>query len=61
MSFGLYMLGFIILIGGLAWGAIVAGAPQIYVIIGAVILLGIGILSAVKRTRAKDPAAPPSH
>jgi hypothetical protein len=37
----------------------VAGAPPIYVIIGAVILLGIGIISGVKKTRAKDPAPPP--
>jgi hypothetical protein len=59
MSFGLYMLGFVILIGGVAWGAIVAGAPQLYVIIGAVILLGIGIISAVKRTRPRDPPPPP--
>ncbi len=54
MSFGLYMLGFVILIGGLAWAAVLAGAPQIYVIVGAVVLLGIGIISAVKRTRLKD-------
>ena len=25
MSFGLYLLGFVILIGGVAWGLIVAG------------------------------------
>ncbi|HVE53104.1 MAG TPA: hypothetical protein VNB23_06935 [Ramlibacter sp.] len=62
MSFALYMLGFIIVIGGLAWGAMVAGVPQVYILIGAVILFGIGILSAVKRTRPKDPpSAPPSH
>ena len=63
MSFALYMLGFIIVIVGLAWGAMVAGVPQIYIIIGAVVLFGIGILSAVKRTRPKDPPSspPPSH
>jgi hypothetical protein len=55
MSFGLYMLGFVILIGGLAWAAVLAGAPPVYVIIGAVVLLGIGIISAVKKTRLKDP------
>ena len=58
MSFALYMLGFLIVIVGLAWGAMVAGVPQIYIMIGAVILLGIGIVSAVKRTRPKDPPAP---
>lgn len=61
MSFALYMLGFIIVIVGLAWGAMVAGVPQTYIIIGAVVLFGIGIISAVKRTRPKDPPSPPSQ
>jgi hypothetical protein len=62
MSFALYLFGFIIVIAGLAWGAVVAGVPQTYILIGVVILLGIGILSAVKRTRPKDPPSPPpSH
>jgi hypothetical protein len=55
MSFALYLIGFIIVIAGLAWGAIVAGVPQTYILIGVVVLFGIGILSAVKRTRPKDP------
>jgi hypothetical protein len=59
MSFALYMLGFIIVIGGLAWGAVVAGVPQTYILIGVVVLFGIGIISAVKRTRPKDPPSPP--
>lgn len=58
MSFTLYMLGFIIVIIGLAWAAMVAGVAQTYIVIGAVILLGIGIISAVKRTRPKDPPPP---
>ncbi|HVZ42398.1 MAG TPA: hypothetical protein VHA82_01200 [Ramlibacter sp.] len=55
MSFALYMFGFIIFIAGVAWACVVAGVPQLYIIIGVVILLGIGILTAVSRTRAKDP------
>ena len=55
MSFALYMIGFLIFIVGVGWAAMVAGVPQLYIIIGVVILLGIGILSAVKRTRPKDP------
>ncbi len=45
------MIGFLILIGGLAWAAITAGAPQLYVEIGAVILLGLGIVTGVTRSR----------
>lgn len=59
MNFALYMIGFIIVIAGLAWGAMVAGVPQTYIIIGATILFGIGILSAVKRTPPKTPKTPP--
>ena len=56
MSFLLYIVGFIVFIAGLAWLATVLGVGQTYVMIGAVILLGIGIFTAATRTRLKDPA-----
>ena len=56
MSFALYMVGFLIFLGGVIWGAVVAGVPTIYIGIGALIFLGIGIFSAVARTRSKDPS-----
>ncbi|MEO7642750.1 MAG: hypothetical protein ABI858_03440 [Pseudoxanthomonas sp.] len=55
MSFALYMIGFIIFMAGLIWAAVVAGVPQLYIGIGALVILGIGIFSAVSKTRAKDP------
>lgn len=54
MSFAIYLVGFAILIGGIAWALITAGVPVLYVIIASVILLGIGILTGVSRTRGKD-------
>ena len=56
MSFVLYLIGFLIFLAGLAWGASVAGLPSLYIGIGALILLGIGIFTAVGRTRSKDPS-----
>lgn len=56
MSFLIYLIGFAILIGGVAWALVTAGVPQLYVLIASVILLGIGILTGVARTRSKDPA-----
>jgi hypothetical protein len=56
MSFVLYMIGFLIFLAGVAWGASVAGVPTLYIGIGALIILGIGIFSAVSRTRTKDPS-----
>ncbi len=54
MSFALYMLGFVVFLGGIIWGAVVAGVPTVYIGIGALVLLGIGIFSAVSKTRTKD-------
>ncbi|MEO8352310.1 MAG: hypothetical protein ABI680_11310 [Chthoniobacteraceae bacterium] len=52
MRFFAYILGFLILIAGLAWAAIEAGVPTLYVEIGSVILLGIGIIAGASRTRS---------
>lgn len=60
MSFALYVVGFLVLIAGVAWGLITAGAPTIWVIIASVILLGIGILTGVTRTRSRDRPKDPS-
>ena len=55
MSFALYMIGFVIFPGGVMWGAVVAGVPQLHIGIGVPIFLGIGIVCGVSRTRSKDP------
>jgi hypothetical protein len=56
MSFGLYSIGFAILIGGLIYAAYLVHMPVHWIAVGAVVLLGAGILSGVKATRQKDPA-----
>jgi hypothetical protein len=55
MSFGLYSIGFAIVIGGLIYAAWLMHIPAHWIAVGAVVLLGVGILSAVKATRQKDP------
>ncbi|MFZ0739535.1 MAG: hypothetical protein WCA98_00275 [Candidatus Acidiferrales bacterium] len=56
MSFGLYSIGFAIVIGGLIYAAYLVHMPAHWIAVGAVVLLGIGILKAVKTTRPKDSA-----
>ncbi len=56
MSFVIYIVGFLILIGGLIYGAIIMHLPLHWIVVGAVVLLGAGILSAVKATRQRDTA-----
>jgi hypothetical protein len=57
MSFALYMIGLALLVGGIAWGLMTAGLATIYIGITCLVVLGIGIMMAVSRTRAKDPSA----
>jgi hypothetical protein len=56
MSFGLYSIGFAIVIGGLIYGAHLLHVPTHWIAVLAIVLLGVGILSGVKATRQKDPA-----
>ncbi|MEP7365964.1 MAG: hypothetical protein ABI972_22130 [Acidobacteriota bacterium] len=55
MSFGLYVLGYVVLIAGLIWGATLLHVPGRWIGAGSVVMIGLGILSAVKATRQKDP------
>jgi positive regulator of sigma E activity len=59
-SFGVYLIGFIILIIGLALGAHLAGVPDMWIAVGVICLVGIGILSAVKKTQGKATPSGPS-
>jgi hypothetical protein len=56
MSFGIYAAGFAILIGGLVYAARLVHMPTHWIVAGALVMIGIGILSAVKATRQKDSA-----
>jgi uncharacterized membrane protein len=56
MSFGLYSAGFAIVIGGLIYAAYLVHMPTHWIVVCAVVLVGLGILKRVKATRQKDPA-----
>lgn len=54
-SFALYLLGMIIVIGGLAYAAFLLHAPNQWIAVGVVVLVGVGIVGAVTHTRRRDP------
>jgi hypothetical protein len=56
MSFGIYAVGFVLVIGGLIYGAHLMHVPEHWIIVGAIVLLGLGVLSGVKATRQRDPS-----
>ena len=54
-SFSTYLVGFIVLIIGLAIAAYLLNVPQQWILVGVVVLIGAGILMATTRTKPKDP------
>ena len=57
MSFGLYLIGFLIMIVGLIYGATILHVSTHWIVVGTMVLLGLDILTGVKATRQKDPSA----
>lgn len=57
MSFAIYIVGVAIFIGGLIYGAVLLNVPHQWIAVGAIVMLGLSILSGVKVTRQKDPPA----
>jgi hypothetical protein len=56
MSFGLYIVGFIVLIIGLAIGAHMAHVPDKWIGVGVIVMIGIAIIKGVVSTRRPDPS-----
>lgn len=54
-SFATYVIGFVILVAGLAMGAYLLDVPGMWIAVGVVVALGIGVVTATSRTKMKDP------
>jgi predicted signal transduction protein with EAL and GGDEF domain len=57
MSFALYIIGFIVLIAGLAYGANLLHVEPRWIGVGVVVLIGLGIVMGVTSTRQRDPSS----
>ena len=55
MSFGIFLVGYIILTIGVAIGAHLLHVPQKWIGVGVLCLIGIAIIHGVTATRHKDP------
>lgn len=54
-SFSTYLVGFLIVVVGLSIAAYLVGVPAVWIAVGVIVLLGLGILSATARTKPRDP------
>jgi heme A synthase len=59
-SFATYLIGFLILVVGLGLAAYLLNVPMLWIGVGVIVLIGVGVLSATSRTKMRDPADTPS-
>lgn len=60
-NFTLYVIGFVIVIAGLAYGAFLLGVPPVWIGVGVVVLLGIAIVKGVSSTRHRELPPEENH
>jgi len=56
MSFMLYVLGFLIMLAGVALGAHYLHVPPHWIAVVVLVMMGLGIATGVSSTRHKDPS-----
>ena len=55
-SLAIYLIGFVLLVAGLAYGASLAGLAPQWIAVGVLVLIGVGVAMGVTRTRQRDPS-----
>ncbi len=55
-NFLVYIIGTLLVVGALAYGASLVGISHTWIIVGAIALIGLGVMGGITKTRQKDPA-----
>ena len=55
-NFVIYLIGTLLVVAGLAYGASRLGVSQVWIVAGALVIIGIGLMGGIVKTRQKDPA-----
>jgi hypothetical protein len=56
MSFAIYLVGFLFLICGLIYAATILHIATHWIVVGAIVLIGLALMKGVQATRGKDPS-----
>ena len=56
-NFAKYLIGTVFVAAGLAWAATTLGASLIWIGIGVIIIIGLGIMAAVSKTQQKEKSS----
>jgi hypothetical protein len=53
----IYLIGTLLVVAGLAYGASRVGVSQVWIVAGALVIVGLGLMAGIVKTRQKDPAS----
>ena len=53
----IYLIGTLLVVAGLAYGASRVGVSQVWIVAGALVIIGLGLMGGIVKTRQKDPAS----
>jgi small basic protein len=56
-NFIVYFIGTLLVVAGLAYAATRLGVSSTWIVAGALIILGLGLMGGIVKTRQKDPAS----
>ena len=55
-NFLVYLIGTLLVVAGLAYAANRVGIGQVWIIAGALVIIGLGLMGGIVKTRQKEPA-----
>ena len=53
----IYLIGSLLVVAGLAFGASRLGVSHVWIVAGALVIVGLGMMAGIVKTRQKDPAS----
>ena len=56
MNMVIYMIGTLLVVAGLAYGANRLGVSHVWILVGSLVIIGLGMMGGIVKTRQKDPA-----
>ena len=56
-NFIVYFVGTLLVVAGLAYAANRLGVSQVWIVAGALVIIGLGLMGGIVKTRQKDPAS----
>ncbi len=55
-NMAVYLIGTLLVVAGLAYGANHLGLGHVWIAVGALVIIGLGLMGGIVKTRQKDPA-----